>query len=633
MKSETQIDALLSLWHEGFARGRDVPATELCRDRPDLIPELQRRIDAQRGMAAVLAGVVDDSETHAEPRTDPEATAASPRPSRIVVPGYEVLGLLGEGGMGAVYQARDRRLKRLVALKVLRGGATASTSLRERIRAEAEAVARLQHPHIVQIFEFNEWQPPDGDAALPFLALEYVSGGGLDSVLARGPLELSEAARLVGVLARAVHAAHEAGVVHRDLKPANVLLGPNVPGSSGNFPFGFPKVSDFGLSLLLDVDQRQTASGTVMGTPAYMAPEQAEGRADVGPAADVWALGVILYEALTGRVPFRGDSVLTTLELIRKTTPAPPRRLRGEVTCDLEAICLKCLEKSPTDRHETAAALADDLDRFLAGTPIHRSAPRSTPRVGGTWRGLAAAGATIVAALLAASTWWPVKPSSPARSAPTVIRPRSTVARRAVPEYQGWVDVKVWRPGEPARRLGDPGALPLHGGDLFRVEARIEPAAYLYLFWIDSGGSVVPVFPWRPGNWEERTAEESPRDRLELPLSADAGWSLDDAPDGMETLLLLARPTPLPGDLGALKSALADLPPQRPIQDPRSAVWFENGVIADRRAEGRTRSHFIETKIDDPVLRVQGLLRDRLRSLAPFTSAVCFARLRKTEIE
>jgi serine/threonine protein kinase len=272
------------------------------------------------------------------------------------VRGYEILGELGSGGMGAVYRARQVSLNRPVALKVIRAGAQARPEDLMRFRAEAEAVARLRHPNIVQIYEIGEHE------GRPYLALELVDGGSLAQRLGGTPLPPRQAADLLTQLAEAVHAAHQARVVHRDLKPANVLL-------SGG---GVPKMTDFGLAKLLDADTGQTRSGAILGTPSYMAPEQATGRnKDVGPATDIYALGAILYETLTGRPPFTGATVLDTLEQVRSQEPVPPRYLQPKVPRDLETICLKCLRKDPGRRYGSARELAEDLRRFERGEPIH----------------------------------------------------------------------------------------------------------------------------------------------------------------------------------------------------------------------------------------------------------------------
>jgi WD40 repeat protein len=291
------------------------------------------------------------------------------------IPGYEILDELGRGGMGVVYKARQTRLKRLVALKMIRAGACARADDLARFRTEAESVARLQHPNIVQVHEVGEC------AGMPFFSLEFVEGGSLDRKLRGQPQPPRETAVLVEALARAVHAAHCHGIVHRDLKPANVLLQrlenqkPERSGSDASFEFLIssfsPKIADFGLAKQLDSDSGQTRSGAIMGTPSYMAPEQAAGNnAQVGPLADVYALGAILYEMLTGRAPFRGPTPLDTVFQVVHHDPIPPTRLQPHVPRDVETICLKCLQKDPHKRFASALDLAEDLARFGAGEPI-----------------------------------------------------------------------------------------------------------------------------------------------------------------------------------------------------------------------------------------------------------------------
>lgn len=317
------------------------------------------------------------------------------------IAGYEILGEIGRGGMGVVYKARQVVLNRLVALKMILSGVDAGPQERARFRAEAEAAARLQHPNIVQIYEVGEH---DGR---PFLCLEYVDGGNLEKLLNGKPWQAPDAARLIETLARAMHYAHQQTVVHRDLKPANVLL--SVAGSGLTTDNGqtttIPKITDFGLARRLpegDTGAAQatgpTKTGAIVGTPAYMAPEQAagDGRA-IGPAADVHALGAILYELLTGRPPFQGVTVLETLEHVRTRDPLPPGRLAPAFPRDLETICLKCLEKEPGRRYASALALAEDLARFQRGEPI---LARPTPAWEKAWKW--ARRRPVVAALLTA---------------------------------------------------------------------------------------------------------------------------------------------------------------------------------------------------------------------------------------
>jgi WD40 repeat protein/tRNA A-37 threonylcarbamoyl transferase component Bud32 len=278
------------------------------------------------------------------------------------VRGYEILGVVGCGGMGIVYKARHRELRRTVALKMLRGAALTDPEFQGRFQAEAEAVAQLQHPNIIQVFEVGT---VESSAAVhsPFIALEFVEGGSLNKLTER-PQAPRFVAELVEKLARAVESAHRIGVVHRDLKPANILLTAD----------GEPKIADFGLAKQLGSDRDAggrffTMAGTVVGTPEYMAPEQARGDAPT-PAVDIYALGVILYELLTGRVPFQAATPVETMNLLRLKEAVPPRQLAPNVPRDLETICLKCLEKEPGKRYATAGCLAEDLRCFLENRPI-----------------------------------------------------------------------------------------------------------------------------------------------------------------------------------------------------------------------------------------------------------------------
>jgi WD40 repeat protein/serine/threonine protein kinase len=309
------------------------------------------------------------------------------------VPGYEILEELGRGAMGVVYKARQQRLNRLVALKILLPELAGLPEKMARFGTEANAIARLQHPNIVQVFEVGE---VDG---LPYFSLELVEGGSLADKLGR-PWPVSQAVAFVEQLARAIHYAHERGIIHRDLKPANILLQmadgrlqieteKNHAASQSairNLQSAIPKITDFGLAKLLDEKTDndhhlwRTQMGVVLGTPPYMAPEQAAGRIrEIGPATDIHALGAILYEILTGRPPFRAGSMLETLEQVKFQTPPPPTQLSGKKDAKLDAICLRCLEKDPRQRYPSAATLADDLAGYRSQSHQVRT---GTPRQG-----------------------------------------------------------------------------------------------------------------------------------------------------------------------------------------------------------------------------------------------------------
>ncbi len=347
----------------------------------------------------------------------PRKRSATPPPD---VPGYDLLGELGRGGMGVVYKAREKALGRVVALKMILAGAHASESERARFRQEAAAVAALHHPGIVQIFHVGE------HAAQPYLVLEYVDGGTLAERLSGGNLlSARDAAAVVAQLAATMQYAHEMGVIHRDLKPANILISSTDRGAkngdsdsrpgSGSSPSAIRasnpslfKISDFGLAKKIDDTVAAgggTRTGAVMGTPSYISPEQAAGQAaGVTARSDVYSLGAILYEMLTDRPPFKADTPLETVLQVLNDEPVPPSKLRPKLAKDLETICLKCLQKDPARRYATAGELADDLMRFLAGEPI-RARPVGALARGLKWvrrhPALAAFAATALAALAA----------------------------------------------------------------------------------------------------------------------------------------------------------------------------------------------------------------------------------------
>jgi eukaryotic-like serine/threonine-protein kinase len=380
-------------------RGESPAVDEYLQRFPHLASRFSQQVHLHRALDEQAP-----TATHPIGASDTSEPAVPTAPS---VAGYEILSELGRGNMGVVYRAHQTRLRRQVALKMVLAAAGATPDELARFRTEAEAIARLQHPNIVQVYEFGE------DDGRLFFSMELVEGGTLAQLTSAGPLPVARAAELIATLARAIDYAHSRGVVHRDLKPANILLdrgaGPgtrdegrgardeeeerhSLPSPSPLAPRPsplaprpsplVPKITDFGLAKLLVGGAGQTASGTLLGTPAYMPPEQA-GMAGgaVGPAADTYALGAILYELLTGRPPFWADSAVDTLLQVRTLDPIPPGRLHPGIPRDLEVICLKCLEKSPSQRYASAAELADDLERFLRHEPIRARPLGRLPRL------------------------------------------------------------------------------------------------------------------------------------------------------------------------------------------------------------------------------------------------------------
>lgn len=348
--------------------------------------ELRRRVEVLLDDYDRSDGTIDSPPAGSRPDAPPAGNTGSSEPGLTVlfdgggvpikptnravpaIRGYEVLGELGRGGMGVVYRARQIQLNRPCVLKMILAGVHADEEATRRFLAEAETVARLQHPNIVQIRNIGEAE------GLPYFELEYIEGGSLDRRLDGRPWLASRAADLVEALARGVAEAHRVGIIHRDLKPGNILLAAD----------GTPKITDFGLAKALGSDAGLTRTDSILGSPGYMSPEQATGKTkEVGPPADVYSLGAILYELLTGRPPFVGTTVLEILEQVRSIEPVPPARLVPGLSRDIETIALKCLQKEPSQRYESAAALAEDLRRFVVGKPI---VARPVPFWDRSWR-------------------------------------------------------------------------------------------------------------------------------------------------------------------------------------------------------------------------------------------------------
>jgi len=351
---------------------------EVCQDCPELLNAVRDRLRRVRALGAQVDWLFPTSGSAPTPPDPPDG-----KPRQL--PGYEVQAMLGRGGMGVVYKARHLRLNRIVALKMLLTGAYAGPRERARFQREAEAVANLRHPSIVQVYDVGDH---DG---CPYFTMELLEGGSLAQSLAGAPQPAQQAATLLITLAEAVQVAHQAGIVHRDLKPANILLTAE----------GTPKVADFGLARHFDGGPALTLSGARVGTPSYMAPEQVTGTAGaIGPATDIYALGAMLYEMLTGRPPFRGETAADTERQVVHDEPVSPSRLNTKVPRDLATICLKCLHKEPERRYASAAELADDLKRFCEGRPIRAQLPSLGGRLY-RWARRNPAAAALVATALA----------------------------------------------------------------------------------------------------------------------------------------------------------------------------------------------------------------------------------------
>ncbi len=343
MAGDPRVRALLEL----ILESRCTPE-EACKDCPELLNKVRDGLRRLRALELEVDSLFPTKGSATAPAEPPDSRTPE-------IPGYDVEAVLGRGGMGIVYKARHLRLNRAVALKMMQAGAYAGAHDRARFEREAEVVASLHHPNIVAVHDVGEHE------GCPFFTMELLEGGSLAQALLGAPQPARQSAALVLTLAEAVQVAQQAGIVHRDLKPGNILLTAE----------GMPKIADFGLARHFKSEAALTLSGTPIGTPSYMAPEQVIGNSGaIGPATDIYALGALLYEMLTGRPPFRGETASETERQVLNHEPVSPARLNPKVPRDLETICLKCLNKEPARRYASAAALADDLRRFGEGRPI-----------------------------------------------------------------------------------------------------------------------------------------------------------------------------------------------------------------------------------------------------------------------
>ncbi|MBL8799521.1 MAG: serine/threonine protein kinase [Planctomycetia bacterium] len=473
------------------------------------------RVLATLGAASDPANGVTTAFAEALP---PIMPAATPWPC---LPGYEILAEVARGGMGVVYRARQLSLGRIVALK---------TCISERVdparfRGEAEAAARLEHPHIVRIYDCGECQ------GMPFITMEFVDGPTLAQQLAAGRCQPAEAAGLIEVLARTMDEAHRRQVVHRDLKPGNILLQRPGPGAG---LWGVPKIADFGLAKRLYLDRDQTLGETVLGTASYMAPEQAAGKTkSIGPAADIYALGAILYEMLTGKPPFRGDNLLATLDQVRTQRPAPPTQGPQDVPKGLADICLRCLEKDPARRYPSAAALAEALRDWQQA-----SANGVKPDTGRRRRLLAWLSVGLIPLMLWAAfgghrSYFP-------QTSPTTASPPATSALTAATAHDLELRIAHFR-GAEAVPLGRIGVLSFAArvDDDVRVEVRFPTPSYCYLLALNPDGNQQLCYPTDDTTAPARAAS------LDYPPDRNRYFGLTDGA-GMQAFVLVAAQQPLP---------------------------------------------------------------------------------------
>ena len=554
---------------------------------------------------------------------------------------FRVLKLLGEGGMGMVFLADDPDLDRRVALKVMKPDAARHEEGRMRFLREARTAAAVEHDNVVAILQVGE------DGGVPFLVMPLLKGESLESRLQRSPkLPAAEAARLGREASEGLAAAHAAGLVHRDIKPSNLWLEQAADGRER------VKVLDFGLARPVEGGERLTQTNALLGTAGYMAPEQARAEA-VDGRADLFSLGCVLYRICTGQAPFRGATLTAVLTQLATYHPPPPHDVAPAVPAALSDLVMRLLMKDPASRPASARQVADAL---RAMEPALRTDAGPLPATSSP------TAETITAAVALTTPAGPIAPASPTSQRRTLrfavpivliscaalvlsaillspLRARlfpltgpagaspdaSPAVIPATPAgFKGYIDVIVYDPMNPQRqnvRLNAPEVLPLKPGDRFAVEAEMNPPAYLYILWINGDGSVDPLYPWKPGHWEPRPAEEQPVGRLRRPEAVDRWFTIKESTPGMETLVLLARETPLPADAD-LRAELGPLRPQT-LQALQATVWFENGMVV--KDEPGRKADFNEEKLDDPVTATQEQIRSRLGRWFPYTRAVSFA--------
>ncbi|MFW6171542.1 MAG: protein kinase domain-containing protein [Planctomycetota bacterium] len=527
-------------------------------------------------------------------RTVFESALSRPAPARFV-PGsmigrYEVRRMLGTGAFAVVYLAWDAQLNREVAIKVPHRFLLSSPAARQRFLDEARTVAGLRHPGIVTLFDVATL-PEDGTV---YLVMQYVAGDSLRQRLQSGPLPPQQAGRIAAGVADAMAAAHRVGVFHRDLKPKNILLDEN----------DGPHVCDFGLAV--NVDTQRERKGEQAGTLAYMAPEQIRGEShQLDGRADIWALGVIHYEMLTGKVPFSGRNRDELCNDILQRDPRPPRQVDTRIPRQQERICLECLGKQPNQRPTTAG------DVSAALRTLHREKRRG---------GLV----SLLLLLLVPSALWIVL-------AAAAFRLPSLFGDRSLPvPLNARMDLLVWDPDNSARQgvsATSAHALPLCQGDQVRLCLQLNQPAYVYLLWLNADGSVLPVHPWRGGDWSSRPGKEFPRLYLTLPEKLDHGWAMQVDTDGLESVLLLARRSPLPRDVN-LRELLEGGAQALPAKTS-TATWFQDGMplpVNQQPDAATLRPPDLGNLagIQAPLLKMQHHLADILRPHFELIRAVSF---------
>lgn len=598
-------------------------------DAPDLPRELQAALDEVRREVADMETAIHQQPSIADTSIERTAEWSTESPTRVSVPvpprdfigRYQVQSILGQGAFGTIYLTHDPELDRVVAVKTCTAAEQESASL----VAEARRSLAVDHAGVVRVFDVG--RTDDGET---FIVMEYLAGGTLGDRLGTEPWPVERVVPLFVSLARTLAFAHQHGMVHRDLKPNNILFDDE----------DHPKIADFGLAL--NESEQLGRRGELAGTVAYMSPEQIRGEVDfIDGRADIWALGVMMYELLTGRRPFQGNSFEEISTQILNRPVRPVRQWDDSVPPKLAAVVEGCLVKDVEQRFPNAGAVADALEETIAS---HLAAAREKRQpMGAIAFGVVVVAVALLALFLATrnneqapddSSNNSDLTSSDTTSSETADESREEIGKPsqstpAAPSLRNSIDVMIWDPDDESRRrlfLQDDGALPLQRADRVKVRVTMDRPRYAYVVWIDAEGQVASIYPGQPGSWERNPRDELAVQQVDRPSGITEFWELGGT-GGVEVLLLLARDTPLPADVDLQQLVATSMQGIRldSLPSDQSVVWFTNGRLVNKKMDLRRGAvSFDATVVDDPLLDLQQRIEKQLSAWFPVIRAVCF---------